>query len=243
MAAAIVIVSLHAPSEFHSAETVTMKNLLNYLGKIEPHPEAVYRGHADYNWDVKPSIGRHYNGDWFNALKWEKESIRNFRKRSIPYLKSISGPDIEWMCLMQHYGCATRLIDFTSNPLIALFFASDPTVDSDGAMLVAEYSEKLEVVSDRNMFGSESSFVYYPPHITERVMGQSGCFVCAGVPNVAQRDDKITKIKIGKKFKHGLRAELSSMGISHATLFPGLDGVCQDLNQELITHLEIQEYI
>ena len=220
-----------------------MKNLLHYLGKIEEHSNTIYRGHANIGWEVKPSIGRHHKGDWSEVLMWEKESLQDFKKRSLPYLKAQPSSDIEWLCLMQHHGCSTRLIDFTTNPLIALFFASDPTIDSDGALVVARYSRRHEEVSNENLFQGSNNFAYYPPHITERIIGQSGCFVCPSTPNKVLSGKQIEIIEISKITKIGIRYDLNHLGINHSTLFPGLDGVCLDLNQKLISHLEFAEFI
>jgi hypothetical protein len=160
-----------------------------------------------------------------------------------PYLKVTPKSDIEWLCLMQHHGCATRLLDFTKNPLIAIFFASDPIAETDGEVLIAKYGHSYEHESDENLFERSNSFAYYPPHITERIVGQSGCFVCVNKPNTPLNGKQINTVKIPKKDKPSIRIELKELGISYSSLFPGIDGVCKDLNGNLIWNLEMEDFL
>ena len=217
------------------------KNIPSLLAEIKSDENVIYRGHADISWDLKPSIGRHYSGTWKKVLELEQKSLDEFKKRSIPFLKYKPSSDIEWLCLMQHHGCATRLLDFTTNPLIAIFFASDPDVEEDGEIVTATYGRSYENVSDENLFNRTHSFAYHPPHITERVAGQSGCFVYSKTPNVSLTGKQIEKIKISKRLKPDIRSELSNIGISYASLFPGMDGVCKDLNESLVRQLFWEE--
>jgi len=148
-----------------------MEILSQYLNKLHPGKNTIFRGHADSSWKLIPSVGRSFSGTWKEVLKWEEESLREFKKHSIPHLKQQPNSDIEWLCLMQHHGCATRLIDFTSNPLIALFFATDPAIDNDGEVIIAKFETKYETVDNKGLFEKPNSFAYYPPHITERIVG------------------------------------------------------------------------
>lgn len=214
-----------------------MKYVTELLDQITHDENTIYRGHADTEWVLKPSIGRHFNGDWNEVVDLEKKALSDFKKRAIPYLKYQPQADIEWLCLMQHHGLATRLLDFTTNPLIAIFFATEPTHRSNGELIIARYGRSYENVSDDKLFERPNSFAYHPPHITERIVGQQGCFVYSNKPNSPLNDKQISTITIAQKNKYKIREELATLGISNSLLFPSTDGVCRDINDRLIASL------
>jgi hypothetical protein len=70
--------------------------------------------------------------------KREKETIRRFQNVAHLHLPHLPAKDdcLSWLALMQHYGGPTRLLDFTFNPIVAMYFALRETHASAGPFSV-----------------------------------------------------------------------------------------------------------
>src|SRR5262249_11833824 len=129
-----------------------------------------------------PKIGRDpFLSDEF--LSREQRLIQEFRIRSNPYLDSSDRDDWDWLAIAQHNGMATRLLDWTDNPLAALWFAVRESPDKerkgkDGVLWVFHVPEQDMVVDQRasNPFKAKRTKVYRPKHLTRTIVAQGGWF-------------------------------------------------------------------
>ena len=97
-----------------------------------------FRGHRRAEWRLETSIERVTRGNKDRAPA-EEYFFRAFKRKAHHFLTVTPAPDddLEWLALMQHWGVPTRLLDFTTSPYVALFFAINKFVgtsadDADG---------------------------------------------------------------------------------------------------------------
>jgi len=117
---------------------VQIHNIADLISKLEAHrsPEEKiwFRGHANKAWGLSPSISRGRTDPIVDEFRYFKQ----FKQDAARVINDLPLDEWGWMFLMQHYGVPTRLLDFSENPLVALFFAVCSHEDEDGALIVIE---------------------------------------------------------------------------------------------------------
>ncbi|EKO3842794.1 FRG domain-containing protein [Vibrio harveyi] len=108
---------------------VTITDFQNFLDNVDQGQRDEdsllwFRGAGNSDYKLSPTLHRHDDiTDSTKLLTYEKKLLTRFKERSVPYLKSRIEDEWELLFLMQHYGMPTRLLDWTENPFISLFFA------------------------------------------------------------------------------------------------------------------------
>lgn len=110
-----------------------------------------FRGQANADWGLTSTLERVIGRRWSaeNARRFESYSLQLFQSKYHIYSGSehIPTSKLSWLSVMQHYGVPTRLIDFTTSPYIALYFALetyDPLSQNDFAVYAVDYTAVME---------------------------------------------------------------------------------------------------
>jgi hypothetical protein len=180
--------------------------------------------------------------------KTEDELLHQFKNRSPYLLPTKPDNDWDWLSLGQHFGLPTRLLDWTGNPLSALFFALD--ADSHLSPTVYIYHAKEHQIIDEDVKQTEHPFkikqtrIFQPMGHSPRVAMQAGWHT---VHRIHGKDDKrrflpledmeyhqqkLDKVQIEPPALEPLRNELREMGIHHATIYGDLHTVCVSIARE-----------
>ncbi|TCS17539.1 FRG domain-containing protein [Caulobacter sp. BK020] len=89
-----------------------------------------YRGCRKSSHGLKPSIYRHPNITKIaDVISLEGEVTTRFVQRSLPFLSRSLTSDWDKLFLMQHYGVPTRLLDWSENPFVAIYFALNAALE------------------------------------------------------------------------------------------------------------------
>ena len=88
----------------------------------------VFRGQGNDKWKLETSLGRVAYGNaksgFGDALKsYERKSMWMFAREAYKDLEYRDFTGVNLLSLMQHYGCKTRLLDFSCSPFVALYVA------------------------------------------------------------------------------------------------------------------------
>jgi len=193
-----------------------------------------YRGQSKTEWSLIPSAGRpDYNdgSDFAHFKQWKSQAIA--------YSQTIPPNDWECLAVAQHYGLATRLLDWTGNPLVAVYFSVSENFDSNGAIYV--HMPRGFIDKDEAEFCNiQGSPAMIPRALTKRILNQQSFFtvhfpvdseIKPQYPNRLPKGcPDLIKIEIPKESKQEILSELDAYGINQVSLFPDLDGLSKYIN-------------
>src|SRR5947209_4593350 len=93
---------------------------------------SIFRGMGRAEYTLTPTMGRCPLADRLpDRAQAERRLFRRFKERTPPFLTFTPRDDWEWLAVAQHHGLPTRLLDWTSNPLVALYFAMERDLNVD----------------------------------------------------------------------------------------------------------------
>ena len=220
-------------------KTEPLNSLSEYLSEpLIDSRQNIYRGVANADYELIPSIGRLKAKDEGSHFIFEVTIFEQFKKRAIQYLPKEPRKEIEWLFLAQHYGIPTRLLDWTTNPLVALYFACEKHPEKPCAVFSCEMGIYIEESifdekgsKEENPFRVEEVVGYYPRHTDVRYINQAGLFTIHPKPTQPV-DLPGTKYVFDEKAKQEIRWQLRKLGFHANLIYPGLESLARDVIDE-----------
>lgn len=141
------IEEVHLPKQKKTKEmrVTTVKGFIDKVFGINKTTEYEYffRGHSLKDiYKLEPSLFR--RDEKGNYLYLDQEDVM-YRELIVSNSEDFSNDDntLDKLVRMQHYSLPTRLLDITSNPLIALYFASVSNKNNDGEVIILSVKKNV----------------------------------------------------------------------------------------------------
>jgi hypothetical protein len=241
----------HCDRELEPASTVE-----DFL-RIVPCPSKtrnpwVYRGVSSHNFTLTPSFFRLDPiakliscGDIGSVREAHAAAIERFVDDCRPYVQPghLNRGWFEWESLAQHYGHPTTLLDWTTNPLIALFFAVRDALpgskpDQDAVVWCLGRNPCLKQEDDFLLMQAklidprmQSQCAFHTTHLRG-----VNPFVAPLESNKSIEGFDLLSIRIPKIEKTSILYRLYLLGIHEASIFPGFTGIAAKARFEILLY-------
>ena len=229
-------------------KTSRIEEFIELVTSLTSDGYIVFRGQRQDK-PLIPFVGRDKDTKrWFFA---EKEVFDEFKREAVPYLGFIPTNDWQWLAVAQHNRLPTRLLDWTRNPLAALWFAvCKPSSNKEpGIVWGFNYDPQKAISSTTDLsvelqspFLIKETLLYFPEHVFPYIQAQSGVFTVHHrnsnnkefVPfeKTKYADNLLSKIEIPAESFPTLRYQLFRLGITPSSLFPGLYGLVERIKYQ-----------
>jgi hypothetical protein len=232
--------------------TMPIQTVRQFMEKVWDTPKKthtgkrIFRGQAE-RWPLTPKLFRaHETMSVKEIEELEKKLMKAFQEEALYLLPSVPTSPADLTSLAQHHGLPTRLMDWSSNPLMALFFTVENRSPKEPTVWIYDVTEKqlrdgryTESPSD-----VELTTIVQPIRHSSRITAQSGWQMIHRFHGNRERKvrplesmeyhrGRMTTITIDPKKAGKIRAELHAMGIHHTTVYGDLGSACKGIAVQL----------
>ena len=223
--------------------------IMNYT--VDSKKEVFYwRGQSNISWTVDSSIVRRAKHEKVSDINrhigyWEKNLIEDAKQKLYHY--GTNGhilSDIELLAKLQHFGASTRLLDFSKNILIALWFCASENREKTGLLIGIstniirgagegrfDFNQNYDDFIEKVLSSKGDIWFIDAPSIVTRITSQSSVFLCSKCIETTYGSFSFPEkkyyslIAISPNLKKEIIIVLSKyFNITPYTIFPDIEG-------------------
>src|SRR5262249_27548369 len=151
-------------------------------------------------------------------LGHEASLFEGWKLRAVEHVPAHINSEWDWLAIAQHHGLATRLLDWTTNPLNAAYFAVREQRSGPAGIHAARFedpSTKSAQTLFRGPFDCDGIAIFRPRGVVPRIVRQGGLFTVHGPPDRSLEDFArsgivtLERILIAASYRPKLLAELA----------------------------------
>lgn len=195
-------------------------SLIGSIGGYSSDARIAWRGQASSDYDLISSLQRSPNIDSEHELRQREILVlESARRWGLGFGPTGWASDLQLLADLQHYGTATRLLDVTSNPMTALWFACQDvqpagSKSNDGLLLAlntagwrsygrSHPSGSYTALENPLSWELEAALEAGEPFVVEsltpndRLRAQEGFFVAGRVPERFSKPDPFKSFRVG----------------------------------------------
>lgn len=213
----------------------------DFIEFVDRHQQSnwIFRGVADAaEHALVPKVGR--DGDVYDETT-ERVIFANFKRRARQFVDTSGLNQWDLMALAQHHGLPTRLLDWTTNPLVAAYFAvSNLPTDKVARVYAARAPRLIDVDRIVDPFDCTDVFAFTPAAVAPRIVAQRGLFTIHPTPTDPWDRGLNSKSKpappptstvfdIEVRHRTFFERKLFQLALDASAIKADLDGVCETL--------------
>jgi hypothetical protein len=192
--------------------------------------EWIFRGVTAPDHNPIPTVGRERI---YGTEKRAREGrlFQEFKHGAVTFVLQPDFTDWHWLACARHLGVPTRLLAWTSSPLLATFFALQAESETDGAVFCVPYSKFIYEVDQtgNSPYSCRGEGRFTPPFIFDRIRAQRGLFTVHPDPTKIFYREGRKALRIPRARVNKFRKTLCKYGVDHCYIDPDAEGLGQQM--------------
>jgi len=194
----------------------------------------LFRGAPDLEGNgLLPTIGQipGLQGGTLDRLTgFEKKQIERFKLNGARLVEG-NPNQWDWMVIGLQHGLPVRILEWSGNPLIGLFFAVHENPKTKSAVYAERFTNEFNTMKHSDPFAIKKTGIFQSSFCAPRISSQASSFSIHPDPRKTYTSPSLHCFEISPKLAPNLRSQLRRCGIDPATVFPDLNGLAKSIRQ------------